>query len=121
MEGPRTPGYYASVTGVRPPGERPGRRGLPGPGEPLRGPVALYGEVHRYGPGQQRLYLVKFLLGLNMDIERVWKGTEHPVPSLDAAEGMDEHLRITAICMAEAETVAASFNRRNPTARRRKT
>lgn len=69
MEGTRKPGYYASVTGRRPPGE-PRRR--PGPGEPLRGPEALYGEVHRYGPRSGG--------GLFQKIEVAWKSEEHPVP-----------------------------------------
>lgn len=118
-EGPREPGYYASVTGRRPPGERPG---YPRPGEPLRGPVALYGQVHRYGPRQARkTYMLRLLLGMGLpDIERVWKGPEIPVPSLEGTGGVDDHMRVTRICMAAAQAEAKRLNAADPRARGRR-
>lgn len=114
MEGPRKPGYYASVGGTRRPGERPG---LPKPGEPLVGPVALHGQVHRYGPGQTRFYLLKAVLGLPMDIECVWTGPDRPVPELDEPDAIDMHLWVTGICMKEAQAEAERLNRLDPKAK----
>lgn len=113
MEGPRRPGYYASVTGDRPPGER---RGLPPPGEPVVGPVALYGQVQRYGPKQAKLtYGARVLLGLRLpDIEVAWEGPHRRVP----ADVMSpEWTRISNQCMREAETEARKLNRLDPQAK----
>lgn len=118
MEGPREPGYYASVTGVRPPDEQPG---LPATGEPLRGPVALYGQVHRYGPGHRRFYLLKHFLGLNTDIERVWKGPERRVLPLNGgATWATVHMQVSNICMLEAQKEATRLNALDPGARGRR-
>lgn len=111
MEGPRRPGYCASVTGVRHPSEK--CPGLPGPGEPLRGPVALYGQVYRYGPRQARkTYVLRAVLGLRLpDVERVWKGPERPVPN----DTMSTEWQATmSKCAAEAETEAERLNRLDP-------
>ena len=115
MEGPSKPGYYPSVTGVRPPGEKPG---YPKPGEPLRGPISLYGQVYRYGPRQARkTYVLRVLLGMRLpDVERVWKSPEYPVPPLDSHDATHEHRRITEICMRTAEAEADRLNQLDPRA-----
>ncbi len=114
MEGPSEPGYYASVTGVRPAGEKPGR---PKPGEPLRGPVALYGQVYRCGPRQARkTYVLRVILGLRLpDVERVWKGPDHRVRPL-TPDSLGEHMRISEVCMDAAQAEAARLNRLDPRA-----
>ena len=115
MQGPRPPGYSPSVTGVRPPGERPG---LPRPGEVSHGPIALYGTVHRYGPRQARkTYLLRALLGLRMpDVECVWEGPRREVPAVTTPGWDDEHMRVIGICMREAEAKAALLNELDPEA-----
>ena len=99
MEGPREPGYYASVTGRRPPGERQGR---PRPGEPRQGPVAIFGQVHLYGP--------KGLFG-RQKVERVWDGKEYPTPE---GLGMDRFGKLMDKAMGEAEEIAEHFNLKDP-------
>jgi len=107
MEGPKTPGYYASVTGVRDPDEPPGIiSGL--------GPVALYGQVHRYGPRQAKAYYpILAILGLT-DIEIAWKGPERAVPRDVMSE---EFKRVMDLCLAEAEQKAEELNRADPGAK----
>ena len=109
MEGPRIPGYYASVTGIRPVKDGP---------DGHSGPVALYGQVHRYGRRQaRRTYLIRALLGLGLpDIERVWKGPEIGVPALNEFGGVGEHLRVSGICLRGAEDRASHLNRLDPRA-----
>lgn len=108
MEGPRSPGYYGSVTGERPPDERDGERG--------RGPVALYGEVHRYGPRQARkTYALRVLFGMRLpDVELVWTGPKLPVPE---DVGSAEWQRVMRKCQAVAEAQAKRFSLRDPQAR----
>lgn len=111
MEGPRIPGYYASVTGIRPPGESLRRGEMPS-----RGPVALIGQVHRYGPKQaKRTYVVRVLLNLGLpDIELVWQGPEVPVPAFTLAPEWKEKMDA---CMAAAEAEADRLTKLDPHAR----
>ena len=113
MEGPKSPGYYPSVSGVRPPGKP---RGLPGPGEPLQGPAALYGQVYRYGPRQARkTYAIRAVLGMRLpDVERVWKGPERSVPNDTMC---DQWQDVMNQCMAEAIQEAARLNTIDPKAK----
>ena len=84
--------------------------------------MALYGQVHRYGPRQARkTYMLRLLLGMGLpDIERVWKGPEIPVPSLEGTGGVDDHMRVTRICMAAAQAEAKRLNAADPRARGRR-
>lgn len=104
MEGVRQPGYYPSVTGSRPDGQR---RGFPKPGDAERGPVTLYGQVHRYGPKNGNPLLM--LIG-RPDVERVWKGEEYPAPPVSSPEFSE----LLDVCMAEAQAEAERLNKLDP-------
>jgi hypothetical protein len=110
MEGPHPPGYSPSVTGVRAP-DKP--RGLPRLGKPIRGPVALYGQVYRYGPRQARkTYVLRALLGMRLpDIECVWRGPERAVPNDTMS---DEWQATMNKCAAEATVLADLLNTIDP-------
>lgn len=107
MEGPLIPGYYPLVQGVRPLGEPPG--------PPTRGPVALYGEVWRYGPRQARWTTgLRLLLGLKLpDVERVWKGPVRQVPPDVSSE---EWQRAMDQCFAETSAESARLSEADPEA-----
>jgi hypothetical protein len=105
VEGPSNPGYYESVTGVRPVPDGPGK-----------GPTHLYGQVHRYGrqvQGVRRWVRIMLWLPLQ-DVECVWTGPLIPVPNDPADPAWQQAMRE---CERQASAQAKRFQRLDPDAR----